>query len=706
MDEFENIQGSLIPYNHEEIEIVLKQLLLNNGINDVMYEGSNVSQLASVISYVISSLNINTAINLQETILPLATKRMNVLFGARQLGYEPHSVKSFVYELTLKPMYDETKTTINPDGEEVVDTNDRTDRYISLIHNTKFIAGDKSYWYVGPTLYNVITVSNYDIQYINDPDKGRPASEILLKIPVVEGELTTYEDDPALQYTAYTYTTPDGKVKTKQDYLVPYKNVEEDYGLQVYLTYVDDEGYEVEGEEWTKAESFLIDETLSYNERKFIRKENIILGYPAIFFEYAGFGHTIRPGTQIRVNVLQSSGPDGMAEEEILIDDVSFSQEMEVIDQRIIEYGTNVESNEEIKENALVFHNTANRAVTRLDYVGITQRHPLVKEADAWGGEDEEQKQIGNIWISCTPAKRTRPIIEFDNGWAIDIGTPSKEPTSDLQLNWRNWYLTDEEYSELFEYLDVYKIVSMQLNHRQPLYINFDYKIDIVKYDISKSPKTVNLIAFSTIDTYFQEKLEKFDSEYLTSNIQRVLDVELGYSTGVNIELSLSGTLCEDMIDQYYLENFNRKDIIVSLSWPYETLLNPDNSLDLNKLPKIDTPDFGFNNGNLSVDYSKLNDDIHLPIRTAPIYYQRGSTVEIGRYLVNIRRHTIDIIFNFDWKIGSVDALTEIFGPSVNGSRSYQDFDISYYPHDKNTVNLPFSKHRIPRLRRVEFINN
>ncbi len=697
MEEFENIQGSILPYNHEEIEIVMKQLLIQNGMSDVMYEGSNVSQLTSIISYIISSLNVNTAINIQETILPLATKRMNILYGARQLGYEPYAIKSYIYELTLKPKYDETKTKII-NGKEVIDTQDPEPRLISIVKNTKFTAGDKTYYYVGPTLANVIEVSNRDIQFINDPNQGLPADEILLKIPVVEGELTTYIEDEMLDMTSYTYEE-NGETKTKQDYLIPYTNVEDQYGLQVYLN-------NNFNEQWEKSDSFLVDESLDYNKNKFIRKENIILGYPTIFFEFAGFGNAIGEGQNIKVNVLQSQGENGAAEESIIIDDVVFSQEMEVIDQKIIQTGTGAESDEDIKTNATIFNNTGNRAVTRLDYIAITKHSPLVKEADAWGGEEELPQVKGEIWLSCTPSAQTRPVIEYNSGFTIDIGTPSKDDSQVYQKNWKNWYVTDENYDSLFEYLEVYKIMTMGLNYRHPLYINFDYNIDIVKYDISKSPKTVNTIVFNAINDYFVNSIESFESEYLNSNLQRILDTVLGYNAGVNIELKLTGTLCSDMIDKYYQDHAGLKYIITSLSWPYETLLNNSEIL-IDKLPLIDTPDFGFNHGSLSVNYSELNQDLSNPVRRAKIYYNEGSTSTIfGEYIVDIKKKNITLIFDFNWQ----DAEEIIFGPLVQDSygdyRTYQYFDINYYPYDSNVVNIPFSKHKIPRLRNVNFVNN
>ena len=704
MNENENITSAVLPYSQTEIESVMKQIMYSNGVTDVMYEGSNVSQLTSVVSYVIATLNANTAMNIQETLLPLATKRMNILFGARQLGYEPHAVKSYKYRLLLKPVYDQTKTIIDPNtGKEIVDPYNTEDRKITLVKNTRFKAGDKYYYYVGPTFMDAITVNNFDITFYNDETQGRPKQEISLEIPVIEGIMTTPLEDEMLRMVAVDYAE-NGQTKTKQDYLVGYTDVEEDYGLQVYLTYIDDNGYPIYNEEWKKSEQFLIDESFEYNKRKFIRKENIILGYPTIFFQFAGLGEGIRTGTEISVNVLQSSGPDGEAFGEFEVTDTSFSEQMEVIEYDLIEEGRTSETDQEIKDNAVVFKNTANRAVTRYDYITLTKHHELVSEADAWGGEEETPKEKGNIWISCTPAKQTRPIIETLDGYKIDIGTPSHDQSSEIQKNWKNWYLSDQDYQTVIGYLDAYKIMTMDINYRHPLYMNFDYNVDIVKYDLSKDPKLVNAIVFNTINDFFLNNLEKFDSEYLNSNIQRVLDTVLGYNTGINYELEVTGTLCEDMIDKFKKDTYNQNQILVSLSWPFEDIFTEDSDINTDVLPKIDGF-FGVTEGGyLYVNYSELQGQEPTRKETN-IYYMNTLREEdteriLGKYIIDTEKFEIELIFDFDGDI----TLDEIFGEPVNGVREYAEFNINYYPYDKNLVNLSFSRNRIPRLRSVIFV--
>jgi hypothetical protein len=124
-------------------------------------------------------------------------------------------------------------------------------------------------------------------------------------------------------------------------------------------------------------------------------------------------------------------------------------------------------------------------------------------------------------------------------------------------------------------------------------------------------------------------------------------------------------------------------------------------------LPKIDTNLFGSTLKDLKVDYSKL------PLNQIGTTYITDILVGgsyAGRYVVDTKRNIIEVVFDF----GSTSVLTidDVFGlPNASGVRKYADFDIKYYPYDQfvpnleysNTVNIPFSKNTIPRLRFVTF---
>jgi len=699
----EDLNLSVIPYDQEEIEIVLKQLMYKRGITDVMYEGSNISQISSVISYIISTLNVNTAINLQETLLPLASKRMNVLFSARQLGYEPHQKKSYMYDLLSQVQLDSTK----PIDDETVHTN------IELVHNTKFMSGEKTYWYTGPSITNFFTgVTNKQIT--DEADPNYTGERITSKyITVKEGELFTKFQDSTLEIIAGTYED-DGDILTNQDYIIPYNNVENN-GVQAYLEYIDENGNHVQNELRTKSDSYLIDETLTEQQNKFVQLDNIILGYPTVFFEYVGFGNRIKQGTKINFEVLQSNGINGIATSAFKVSNTVLSNLITISNYVLVSKGTEEETKESIKENALVFHNTANRAVTRYDYITITKRCPLVQESDAWGGEEESPKALGNVWVSCTPSDPKKiinymPIVNNEI-YSIEIGETTKEAPSTLPddtVNWLNWYLTDDNYETINQHLDNYKVITIQVNKRQPLYIDFKYKIDVIKYDVTKSKSAVNQELFAIIYNYFNDSLEKFDVEYINSNLQRQLDKKLTSSSGLDFKVSAQGVLCYDMIDSYIKDNTGEEVILCNLGLPFESITDNNGDLVVSKVPNIDTSFFGCSTTpkNLIVDYSNLTETINgSGIYSTNIYYSDSGVFNasdiVGTYIVYLNKNKIELKFKFG------TFMDEIFNLSASTSGEYARFDI-LYPSNYNSegLNLPFIKNTIPRLSEVEFVNN
>jgi len=730
MNNLENVEANLVPYDQAEVETLLKQLMFNNGITDVLYEGSNISQIASVISYAISTLNINTAINLQETILPLASKRMNVLFGARQLGYEPRHITSYKYRVRIVPKYNQTKVfpVGHPEAGEL-NINDITPFNLVVSTDQRFINNGIDYIYRGPT-FTIKDITNKAItNAIRDdfyPDNLFPY------ITIIQGILTQPGDDPELNLQAIDYIE-NGVSKTKQDYLIPYNDVEDHEGITTYLTYIDYDGSTVNREKWVRSKEILIDENLAYNKNKFIRMENIILGYPAIFFEYAGIGNGVRSQTLIEIEVLQSMGSDGKATRKFEVVNVNTnnpsraSELFEIHEEYMLEQnGLSEETDTEIKENAIVFNNTGNRAVTRLDYIALTKKSNFVTEADAWGGEEEKFKQKGEIWISCTPSNQTKPVLDVkttsSHKFIVKIGNLSTNPLDDQGLlkNYRNWYLTDIEWAGvtntntlgrsyhedgLRDYLDSYKIMTMGLNLRQPLYIDFSFDAKIVKYDIQTNPEETNTVVFDIMNKYFNT-IENFGSEFINSNFQRIVDQSLGTKSGINYQVTTKGVLHEKMIDDFY-SNLPAADsahgdfIIVNLAFPFDNILpnGAGGGLALDLIPRIDTPNFGKLGStlNLTVDYTALSVATGA-YREVPI--KLGNSI-IGSYRVDIDKANIELRFNITNK-------ETFFGPeqtSTNGDvfRDYTRFNIEYPPFNSNIVDIPFHRNVIPRLSDVTF---
>ncbi|MCD6436183.1 MAG: hypothetical protein J7L15_07325 [Clostridiales bacterium] len=738
MQDYQNIENSVIPYSQPEIEKVLKQMLFDRGVTDVLYSGSNVSQLSSVISYVISSLNVNTAINLQETLLPLATKRMNILFGARQLGYEARPRVSYSYDLLLRAELNEAHTMIDLDGNQIIDTKSNQIFDLDLVHNTEFTCGAYTYYYTGPTIrsfWNEIT--NAEITYLETTSPQESGysdvyDKVYKHIKVKEGKLYNYANDPVLSVNAETYQDSDGITRVKQDYLVPFKNVEE-HGITVYLTYIDEYGEIREHEIANQTDQYLIDENMNQEDNLYARAENIILGFPSIFFQMGGFGKALRKGTLLEIEVLTSSGKDGEAIGRFEVDEDQFTTGFEVFEYSLVQKGLSEESSESIKENAMVYHNTANRAVTKYDFVAITKRHSIVKEATAWGGEEEKPKEKGHIWISGIPQGQEK-LIKFRRDvdiskYEVKIGEPNSDavevPFSDYP-NIDNWMLTDsfytdEEYikgqqEELTAHLDNYKMMTTEVHYRHPLYVDFDIDCDIVKYDVSKNTESINNGVFGEILNYFENYLEKFDSEYINSNLQRIIDRYLGFNSGITYNISVYGSLCRKMVDTFNqnlseLETYecpartNRNVIKVSLAFPFESVFDMTMAVSVLKpdlLPRIDTLMFDGNN-NLTVDYDGFDTGPNVNTNYMSTDMFLGGEY-FGEYAVNRTTNSIDLTFVFTDT--GITSLNNVFGEGTSADKNYVNFNIDYPNSVDTSTNIPFTKNAIPRLRNVTFLDN
>ena len=374
----------IIPFTYDEIEQKVKDLLLSKGFKDIEYPGSNISQISDIMTYLTHVLNTNTAINLQEVLLPLATKRVNVLFSARHLGYEPKRKTSYRYSLKINFKKRDNIADNEP-------YNFVLDKY------TKFSSNGNDYYYMGdPVVVEGITNKNrFDKSFT---------------IEVKEGTLHKYEDDDFLNIRAYAELTDSGSF-TKQNYMIPYRDVEDD-GIELFLTYVDDYGTLIEKEKWERYDSIMIDSTYDEVKKKFITLENIFLEMPSVFFEIGGIGNPVRINTLIQANVLVTKGKEGEAGEIFTAPD-ELKDQITVFMEDITHYGTDNESVAEIKENAMIYHNSANRAVTALDYKAIVKNHESVRYGDVWGSEEEFYNVFlpGNILFSLFPQRTIRELI-------------------------------------------------------------------------------------------------------------------------------------------------------------------------------------------------------------------------------------------------------------------------------------------------------
>ena len=126
-----------LPFTFNEIYTDIKSKFAEKGYD--VAEGSNTSMLIDSMSYLVSALNTNTALNVNETILNYANREDNVLEDARSIGYEATKPTSYIYEVTVStPEFSEEDY---PDGGIIV-----------IPKFSEFTYGDKTNYYVGEQL--------------------------------------------------------------------------------------------------------------------------------------------------------------------------------------------------------------------------------------------------------------------------------------------------------------------------------------------------------------------------------------------------------------------------------------------------------------------------------------------------------------------------------------------------------------------------
>jgi len=675
-----------VPYSFDEIYTSLVEKLGN----DAPYEGSNLAILITSMSYLVSMLNVNTAGNINEMLLPLARKRENILEGARLLGYEPSKKTGYRYVLTI---------TLKND----------------ILFENK-IPIEK---------YSKFTSNGNDYYYINDKRIELYGSEgDTFVLEVLEGTLKTFNDEPALTQNLGTSIDPVTNNIVPTPYIdIPFTDVD-DNGIELFLTYVDTYGQYVVDEKWTKSNTFMVDVDTTF-KKEFLRIDNIDFKTPRLYFKYAGVGRTVYAGTTIKANVIVSKGSLGACGSSFEIADTNIAEFAEVSSFEILSQGSDEESQASIQRNAPLFFNTANRVITAGDYKVFCDRDNRVKVSQVWGGEDESPVRPGELWFTFLPETFTRSFTANVGNFTYLL---------DNALDQTNLFLEDSEIRSddidnpgVWDILDLYRIPTMKLHNRHPIILDCEFDLSILKYNITKSRAVVHEEIFNVIDTFFKENeavdatgeivdfVEKFDIEYFNSNLVKRIDSYLSDNSGFNITMINFVNLFEKnlsketFVDQ--ILNLSNCDIFINFGIPFEDIFNSSGELLTNRLPNI-TSTINANgvSGTLSADFSSASGDLHLiDIIEFPIKHSNGNKV-IGKYTVfNGSEKFITVqLFVQDNTDERLDPLTgDPFLPTgdylVSSLRrtdftTAQKLSVQFYSPNFRTY-----KNTIPRLKRVSF---
>lgn len=649
-----------IPFNYDDLYSSVQQKFVDKGYD--IQEGSNTMQIASAMAYLVSMLNTNTAININETLLTLARKRNTVLHDSRILGYEPGNKVSYQYYLTLK------FTPLKDENDNYVPTSFDIPKY------TKFTANSKNYYYYGDLIRIKDIIEPYEVTII-----------------VKEGTLLKSENTPDLKITIGSISE-NGTSKTQYYVDIPYSDVEDD-GIDCFLTYYDDNANLISKELWSKFERFQIDiDTIL--DKQFYRLNVIEYNFPRVYLKLPNTGKDLRVGTIVEMNVLITSGTNGAMTEFPKTDEII----CDVVDYRLKLQGTDEETIDSIKYNAPLFYNSANRAVTKNDYISICNRLTAIDKTYVWDGNDEFPQKAGFVWFSFIPQTRNRV---FDSDMFRSVYR-LQNPYDKV-----NWFLEDLEIKDsnesIFNKLESYKIPTMSLVHRHPIYMDFYFTVEIIKYDITTSESKQNAAIFKIIDEYFfkpdtYNTLENFESEFFLSNLIKKIDTELADITGVNItvknDIKLSSKyVCEEFFGE---DTVKSKKVLIPLGFPYVNIYSFTGKIMFDKLPNIDTDDF-LPDYSIKVDYSQIPEN--------------SINSEVVSIDINLYSNSFDINDNFvQTKIGKIGSYRIFHENNIVLDLDISDiFTVEMCDNSKINISYPnnnikFSKNCLPRLNTVDFL--
>lgn len=659
-----NLIPETIPFDFDENYDFVKLKFAEYGYD--LQEGSNTMQLAIAMSYLVSMLNANTAVNINEMLLPLARKRKMVLQDARLLGYESRHIMSYKYNLTLE---------FGAGLHEI-------DRY------EKFEFGGKKYYYMGD---NIVSFEG-------------PTT---INIEVAEGDLKEWQNDNSL-ITNLSVSASENTL-TRDYYVdVPYKNVAEN-GLRVFVTYVEPSGSAYELLEYPRLDNFIIDAS-SKDKPGYVRLDNLEFKTPRIYFKLGDVGLDLPENTRVFVDALVSSGPDGKMVD-VTPDKISTDLDCEITSVLLTSSGADEEDIESIRSNAVLFRNSANRLVTKEDFRGFVNRDARVKSSVVWDGGDEYPYRPGNIWYSSLPnhAQRSFSINDVNTIWNL-------ENKSDLY----NWSLTPGDISNINQSMDSARIPTLSIHHRNPVYMDFDYKIQIVRYSRPLAPSEWNNKVFDVIDQYFIDSAvapgaERYAFEYFQSSLIKRIDAILSDVTGFNMELRSSITLTKDNLlnetlnmctnpgGEFSRLDSNKNQLRFHLATPFEKYIDelPDGEIQVltEYLPSISCEVCSIGGLYLEVDF-----DNPVKLGKRVVQYQVNlEGVRVGEYRVFLdAADTIEVVlFCTPRDMDPMDPeATEQEHKIWDRLQTGLRVNIRY-----NSPNFKVSRNTIPNLNSVEFIN-
>jgi len=396
-----------------------------------------------------------------------------------------------------------------------------------------------------------------------------------IELIVQEGTVSKYTDfqDGDVEFPKYNKASSP-KILKDQFILIDSKDVE-DNGVEMFVTRTLPNGDIEENKLWTKRD-FLIAEKSQGEDATYVVLQDLDFPeYLKVYSRYAGSGTKYESNMYFRFNILRSSGALGNTESLITpefdsFEAVQFSDGINVVTNVI---GADEEGDEEIREFAPLFNNTANRAVTKNDYVTICNKQSFVEKAQIWGGEEQvPQKELGHVFFSITPnSRKTGFSVKNANEFTLNNSNEREYfylPESQI---------SGDEKNSLFNILNGYKVITIQLKHKNPVYIDYSIKLNLLNRNRGETITESNIKVFNVIKEYFNGSIEVFDSTFFNSTMIKYIDKEVRDTVGFDMSVTVNASFNKDNFNVIHTNGLPNGvlDYEIFFGLPTESLFTP-----------------------------------------------------------------------------------------------------------------------------------
>ena len=452
--DFAQIKANLIDYfKNSETEFT-----------DWDFEGSNLNNIVDLLAYNTHYNAMLAHVAVNESFIDSAQLRSSVVSSAKLLGYIPRSFSAARVDIvgTIGATADSASTYVVPRGTRLTATYNNT-----------------AYSFV--ILDDVTTLE---------------------KTTVGESHFyTVSEDQPLIGYEGSLVTTTfeANAVDTGQRYEL----ADEDVDISTLRVLVYPTGAKSEGTA-TRYNQFS-DIDIDADSKIYFINENSSGRYE-LTFGNGIYGDKLDAGNVIEVQYLVTSGTDGNGVNTVFSigSDTSgnFSAAgtaLSIKGNARSSGGSNKETVERLKNNAINSFATQNRAVTSDDYKNlITSKFSFVQSVSAWGGEDNDPPTYGTAFISAKP----------NSSYTDDV-------------------ITEADKVSILDFLESKKVLAITPQIVDPEFVNIVLDV-LVKYDPSISSLSASELQLAIKNNvaipFEQADINGFDTIFRHSLFQRKVD--------------------------------------------------------------------------------------------------------------------------------------------------------------------------------------